>query len=295
MKIKSIIIDNFWESRTINFRLNDDVNILTGINGTGKTTFLNIVFSLLSGQVGNEDIDSKYYSAKIEFQDGSRIDSIGAIGMPKQLSYWDPNGRTVSREQLLDGVGFSVVSTFDSSLSEDQLKNNKEKQIRSALDMYVHESIIMYLRYVNLMFTEIMRMDESGEKIELQKVRALHSQMIRTLNEFFAPSKEWLQSANDVSFRLLDESKRVITPYELSSGEKQLLILVISVLIQAGKPFIVIWDVPETSLHVSWQHKLICLLTSLNPNMQLIMATHSPSLLFEGWERRVINMSDIIR
>ena len=47
-KIQKIEIRNIWGK--YNFRwenLNPDVNILTGINGSGKTTFFNIIDALL--------------------------------------------------------------------------------------------------------------------------------------------------------------------------------------------------------------------------------------------------------
>ena len=51
-KIQKIEIRNIWGK--YNFRwenLNPDVNILTGINGSGKTTFFNIIDALLSADI----------------------------------------------------------------------------------------------------------------------------------------------------------------------------------------------------------------------------------------------------
>lgn len=72
-----------------------------------------------------------------------------------------------------------------------------------------------------------------------------------------------------------------------------MLILLISTLTQNNKRAVVFWDEPEISLHIAWQQKLIRIMRDLNPNMQLILATHSPSILYEGWENRAINLADV--
>ena len=68
-----------------------------------------------------------------------------------------------------------------------------------------------------------------------------------------------------------------------------------NLIIQNNKECITLWDEPEVSLHIEWQRKLIRVIRQLNPNMQLIIATHSPSILFEGWEKRVLNIEDYLK
>lgn len=85
-----------------------------------------------------------------------------------------------------------------------------------------------------------------------------------------------------------------IMPRQLSSGEKQLLIILIHCLIMGGVENIVFWDEPEISLHIDWQRVLIRKARELNPNGQFIIATHSPSLIYEGWEAKVVNMEDLL-
>ena len=70
-KIQKIEIRNIWGK--YNFRwegLNSDVNILTGINGSGKTTFFNIIDALLSADIKR----LKLYNIEAEVTiDGSDI------------------------------------------------------------------------------------------------------------------------------------------------------------------------------------------------------------------------------
>jgi len=68
----------------------------------------------------------------------------------------------------------------------------------------------------------------------------------------------------------------------LSSGEKQLVIILLTALIQEDKHFVLFMDEPENSLHTDWQEKLIENIRSLNNNAQIIIATHSPSIVLDG-------------
>lgn len=66
---------------------------------------------------------------------------------------------------------------------------------------------------------------------------------------------------------------------DLSSGEKQLLIIFGETLLQKSEPHIFIADEPELSLHIEWQEKLVKNLKMLNPHAQMIFATHSPDIV----------------
>lgn len=52
-------------------------------------------------------------------------------------------------------------------------------------------------------------------------------------------------------------------------------------------------DEPEISLHIEWQQKLIGMIRSLNPNVQIILTTHSPAVIMNGWVDAVTEVSDI--
>ena len=48
-KIKQIEITKLFGYKDIKWTLNDDINILSGINGTGKSTILSIIGELING------------------------------------------------------------------------------------------------------------------------------------------------------------------------------------------------------------------------------------------------------
>jgi len=79
----------------------------------------------------------------------------------------------------------------------------------------------------------------------------------------------------------------------LSSGEKQLFILLGEALLQEERPVVFISDEPELSLHVSWQNSLFENIRSLNGSCQIISATHSPDIV-GAFQDRVIHIEKCI-
>jgi Predicted ATP-binding protein involved in virulence len=100
---------------------------------------------------------------------------------------------------------------------------------------------------------------------------------IAVANQLFNRKVMSISDSNEIEFE--SRSGKKLPPKLLSSGEKQLLILLSEVLLQRGAPAVLIADEPELSLHVLWQEKLIGSLRALNPNAQIIVATHSPDIV----------------
>jgi predicted ATP-binding protein involved in virulence len=72
----------------------------------------------------------------------------------------------------------------------------------------------------------------------------------------------------------------------LSSGERQLLVMLAHLSfnpnLDGSGVFIV--DEPELSLHIAWQEKFVDAIREANPNVQLILATHSPAIILDRVE-----------
>ena len=98
------------------------------------------------------------------------------------------------------------------------------------------------------------------------------------------------RKSNEIQFVQAGE---VLTPYQLSSGEKQMLVIMLTVLVENGEPHALLMDEPEISLHIEWQQRLIGLIRELNPNAQIILSTHSPALIMDGWLDSVTEVNDM--
>ncbi|HCE47479.1 MAG TPA: ABC transporter ATP-binding protein, partial [Prevotellaceae bacterium] len=67
----------------------------------------------------------------------------------------------------------------------------------------------------------------------------------------------------------------------------------LTVLLQDRKPYVLFMDEPEVSLHIEWQEKLITSIRQINPHVQIILSTHSPAVVMNGWADSVTEVTDI--
>lgn len=73
-----------------------------------------------------------------------------------------------------------------------------------------------------------------------------------------------------------------------------MLILLTQTLLQEKQPYVFIADEPELSLHIEWQKDIIGAINTINPNAQVIVATHSPEIAGQ-WSDNIISMESITR
>ncbi len=90
-------------------------------------------------------------------------------------------------------------------------------------------------------------------------------------------------------FNVILDDGRSIDPSMLSSGEKQLLLMLYSLMFEAVPGGVVIIDEPEISLHITWQQCIASLFLSIarTRGLQLLMATHSPQVVHDRWDLTV--------
>ncbi len=136
--------------------------------------------------------------------------------------------------------------------------------------------------------TTVVGMSLSAE----ERTKSIFSQIdlfLATLKSF-VPDKQFQFQSGE----LVVITEGAIPLAKLSSGEKQLLILFIEALLQRQQPYIFLADEPELSLHISWQRNIISAIRSINPNAQIIVATHSPEIAGK-FRERIVDMEDILR
>ena len=138
------------------------------------------------------------------------------------------------------------------------------------------------------------KVNELSSKLETNKKKVFEKldMYIRLLNEFHE-TKEFTLKDSKIGGISIAKDKITIPISELSSGEKQLIILLTEALLQKGKQTLFIADEPELSLHIEWQRKVISSIRLLNPNSQIIVATHSPEIV-GSYKDSIINMERII-
>ena len=72
-----------------------------------------------------------------------------------------------------------------------------------------------------------------------------------------------------------------------------MLAILLTVLVEDQQNYVLFMDEPEVSMHIEWQQRLIDLILQLNPNVQIILTTHSPAVVMNGWMDHVTEVTDI--
>ena len=141
----------------------------------------------------------------------------------------------------------------------------------------------------SMMYYRMSMIDASAEKQAEMKARIEDFRSV--INGLFQETEKHIEIEGN-KFNIVSKGK--ILPIDaLSSGEKQILLIMLRVFLLEGKESYVLLDEPENSLDISWQYKLIDTLTKLNPNAQFFITTHSPSIFGAGWGDKIIYMEDV--
>ena len=262
--IKQIEIDSLWSgTKHILWNLDRRVNILSGVNGVGKSTILNKVVKGLSagGEVPSHLLKGVHLKVEPEEAKWIRFDVIRSADRP------------LLNSEMISKVDLTLVTELDWQLFQLQRK---------------------YLDYQVNIGNRIIAVLQSGEPDAAQKAQALTEpkRMFQDIVDdlFRETGKTIIRTANEIKFNQIGE---VLQPYQLSAGEKQMLAILLTVLVEDNQSYVLFMDEPEISLHFEWQKQLISLVLKLNPNIQIIMTTHSPAVVMDGWTDRVTEVNDI--
>ena len=172
------------------------------------------------------------------------------------------------------------------------LDNYTQKDKRKRSNALLQElEYIVYQNKENFSFFNY-RMSMLDHPEKASEISRRINDFLNLVNEFFIETgKELVIRESRLVFV---QGKSIIELEKLSSGEKQLLLILLNVFLLEGKTAVVFMDEPEIALHVSWQYKLLDTLTNLNPEAQFIVTTHSPSIFGNGWGSNVVYMEDIL-
>ena len=261
--IEQIEIESLWSgTKHILWNLDRKVNILSGINGVGKSTILSKVIRGLS--------------------QGGEFPSHLLKGVHLKVQPSDAKW-----------IRYDVIRSFDRPMvSSDSL--SQIENLNTELDWQLFLLQRKYLDYQVNVGNRISEVLQSGADDAAQQAQSISDakKMFQDIIDdlFKETGKQIIRSENEIRFSQLGE---VLRPYQLSSGEKQMLAILLTVLVEDRKPYVLFMDEPEVSLHFEWQKRLIELILKLNPNVQLIVATHSPAVIMNGWMDHVTEVTDI--
>lgn len=273
-KVKKLSIEQFKGFKDFNIEINENTTILVGGNGTGKTTILEVIYNILSGNDKYFLTTSNFTSIQLELENG---DSVRFIRNENQINKYI-NGKKVESDNKFftkqkviyfpaevtfrnyEVTGANKLESVDEDIILDSDKMSKELK-----------QFLVNQKYQDL--NDIANGNPQNAN-RIEKYKKIYNdflndkQFVGIDNNTFEPIFE------------LNDTKEQITIDKLSSGEKQIFYKGGS-LIQYGeeKEIIVLIDEPETSMHPEWQQRILAFYKNINPKAQYIFATHSPHIV----------------
>ncbi|MDE6226036.1 MAG: AAA family ATPase [Muribaculaceae bacterium] len=234
-------------------------------------------------QLQIQEVDVKLWDKyKVRFTPHHDINIIVGINGSGKTTLLTEINKTLSKSLGKEGA-YIYIPSVDNLIPRD--KRKKETALSQELNFYIYDikdgpSLFSYR-------VSAMDAPSSYKSIVEQRVTIFRE----VIDSLFKDTGKSLIIENNNFF--IDSKNGKLLPEDLSSGEKEILLLLLRVFLLDSNGSVVLIDEPETSLDISWQYKLIDLLVRLNPNAQFFITTHSPSIFGDGWGDKIIYMEDV--
>ena len=304
MKIKELMIEGLFDEYDFHWNLNanttHDVNILAGRNGSFKSTILDIIYTYIKEpQFRNKD---KYISSlNISFTDGYKFtyfrkeDNFTLVSIDNVIKNDKPVPVTVHEYFATKDDEELNSDIFEDLVLDDRIATFDRTANGNLLDSQLDKLVSGYGHYLYNLSVEITKTIQKENNIDFNRLNEINKTkdlFVKIINDSFAHSgKKINEKSNELEF--FTSKEKTIGVKQLSSGEKQYLIIMLTVLLEVNKEYILLMDEPEISLNIEWQETLLENIEKLNPNCQIIMTTHSPGILLNGWGQMVTEMDKI--
>ncbi|MCB2291854.1 AAA family ATPase [Clostridium sp. CS001] len=296
MKVKSLYINKYKDLKDFNIDFNDDVNIIIGENGVGKTTILEIIYNLIISNTSFTSEDSEFNQCRLGIQlhtdelnyvnstnanlkepTFNEIDEIiiNSVGENKKLNI-DKTEQFYSKSTIFRKKVFRKVIYLPTDVNFKKYKVETPKKIENHNEIGVildsNEMSVSLKEYlVNNHYKDLEDISIGEKPYRIEKFKDLY-------NSFF-DEKEFLGVKNFEPTFKIKASGEVHSADELSAGEKQIFFRGGSLLQLNLENSIILIDEPELSLHPEWQQKILKFYRNIGKNNQIIIATHSPHIV----------------
>ena len=270
--------------------------VLTGRNGSGKTTVLQALVRgmrhISKGQSAADRIND--LKSALENKESRYTTEWGMEIV--ELSRVKPILSNVVGPDVLSNYTQSIVASFEAARKvkvNDVTTVTREDKLEEELmhpqpEQSTAELFKQYL--VNKKVFQVFdAMDGKQEGAKQQEL--FFSKLEKTLAEIFKDPGAKLEFTREkFEFHICLSDGRRFTFNQLSAGFSAFLSILMDLLVRVdllqkqGNDYsynpcgFVLIDEPETHLHLEMQYQILPLLTDLFPNLQFIVATHSPAV-----------------
>lgn len=309
--IKKIEIKDYFGKGSFEWVLDPVVNILGGMNGSGKSTLFKLCYTLLTTERIDDEMD-KYFSSLFKEvvitlsndwivtwngADGFRHYSVDISGVKplilnQSIQIYDEK---MSEQEFLDMASQLKVFMINSFEQHTATAVQYERQPKTLplddptmLDLMIKDQIDLRNREFSKVMENFVDSPEEDEQKRAEyvksykKIYSILGHFLHGYDEPFKSSFEFTKNGSVIGFE------------HLSMGEKQILLLLLMVSNTNQSKCIFFMDEPDLSMHIDWKEILISELHELNPNMQIILSTHAPSVI-TGWHDKVKEVSQLIK
>lgn len=178
-----------------------------------------------------------------------------------------------------------ITTTFFESIEKLLNQTENPTKARIGRKTLAEESIQVMLELKERQTEDLLNIFEREQRLTTEAWEPI-KKYLDTLSEFLSESgkKLWFSDERlQLSFYIPEagevEEGEGRSLKDLSSGERQVLIVLTYLAFMSGPNSVFIIDEPELSLHLRWQAYLIKALKTLRPNNgQIILATHAPEI-----------------
>ena len=300
--IKQIHVNNCFTYQNFNIPINALPEfkhiILTGKNGTGKTTILNrIAFQLNEFKNERNKVEGVQYIEAVmqsnrkhpsfktweqQLKEYSDIDLFFLSGSDenflKQINQYIFSFFKAHRRVELKEV--STVSKENQFVEELQKQNDAEKFASQFKQYLVNKKVYEAFDFMN----------SRTEGVNQNQI--FFENLTGILKNVFGDSELKLEFVQEsFEFYIILHDGRRITFNQLSEGFSAFISILMDLLMRVdlmrksigdfsfNPSGIVLIDEPETHFHIEMQYEILPLLTTIFPNIQFVVATHSPAVI----------------
>jgi predicted ATPase len=322
--IERVKIEKLFGEKDVDWKLRPDVNVLVGKNGLGKSTILKIIEESVSSYDDIRDIFNFYERTYVYFfNNNERNLRVGIyaknslIDYSKKMftneSFWKGfeefliNNKTEQDlqtfqklSQNMDDFEISFIEHIKNTSFDRVSKNITDRFTSKILPTETISTINMSANSINQITTSsgqhgtLLDFEIENELQRLFKLQnsSLENNVIEALNNFFNETNKTVK-INNQELKVYLTPEREISFKHLSSGERQVIYIFLKVANATKDNALILMDEPEISLHLAWQEKLISEIRKVNDKSQLIIVTHSPAIVMNGWMDSFIDINDI--